>query len=86
MGKQPRKSETIIDMPLLDTRNGKDLVGTFIADPVLQILSFAAAPVQDSYNLEKDDAAVIENAYRIENIFLVEGNHSSEIITINGNL
>ena len=32
----------IIDMPLPDTRNGKDLTGTFIADPVLQILSFAA--------------------------------------------
>ena len=29
-------------MPLLDTRNGKDLMGTFIADLVLQILSFAA--------------------------------------------
>ncbi|MFQ9893848.1 MAG: recombinase family protein [Emergencia sp.] len=32
----------VIDMPLLDTRNGKDLMGTFIADIVLQILSFAA--------------------------------------------
>ena len=32
----------IIDMPLLDTRNGADLMGTFIADLVLQILSFVA--------------------------------------------
>lgn len=32
----------VIDMPLLDTRNGKDLLGTFIADLVLQILSFVA--------------------------------------------
>lgn len=32
----------VIDMPLLDTRNGKDLMGTFIADLVLQILSFVA--------------------------------------------
>ena len=32
----------VIDMPLLDTRNGKDLMGTFIADIVLQILSFVA--------------------------------------------
>lgn len=32
----------IIDMPLLDTRQGKDLLGTFIADLVLQILSFVA--------------------------------------------
>lgn len=32
----------VFDMPLLDTRQGKDLLGTFIADLVLQILSFAA--------------------------------------------
>ena len=32
----------VIDMPLLDTRNGKDLMGTFIADLVLQILSYTA--------------------------------------------
>jgi len=32
----------VIDMPLLDTRQGKDLMGTFIADLTLQILSFVA--------------------------------------------
>lgn len=32
----------VLDMPLLDTRNYKDLMGTFIADLVLQILSFVA--------------------------------------------
>ena len=32
----------VIDMPLLDTRTGKDLMGTFIADLVLQILSFVS--------------------------------------------
>ncbi|MBO5513908.1 MAG: recombinase family protein [Mogibacterium sp.] len=32
----------VIDMPPLDTRQGKDLMGTFIADLVLQILSFVA--------------------------------------------
>ena len=32
----------ILDIPLLDTRQGKDLMGTFIADLVLQILSFVA--------------------------------------------
>lgn len=32
----------VFDMPLLDTRQGKDLMGTFIADLVLQILSFVA--------------------------------------------
>ena len=32
----------VIDMPLLDTRRGKDLMGTFISDIVLEILSFVA--------------------------------------------
>lgn len=32
----------VIDMPLLDTRTAKDLLGTFIADLVLQVLSFIA--------------------------------------------
>lgn len=32
----------VLDMPLLDTRRDKDLLGTFIADLVLQVLSFAA--------------------------------------------
>ena len=38
----------VIDMPLLDTRNGKDLMGTFIADLVLQILSFVAQNERES--------------------------------------
>ena len=32
----------VIDMPLLDTRKNKDLLGTFISDLVLQILSYVA--------------------------------------------
>ena len=32
----------VIDMPLLDTRHGKDLTGTLIADIVLQLLSYVA--------------------------------------------
>ena len=32
----------VLDMPLLDTRRGKDLMGTFLSDIVLQLLSFVA--------------------------------------------
>ena len=32
----------VIDMPLLDTRRGKDLMGAFLSDIVLQVLSFVA--------------------------------------------
>lgn len=38
----------VIDMPLLDTRLNKDLMGTFIADLVLQILSFVAHSERDA--------------------------------------
>ncbi|MFQ9194575.1 MAG: recombinase family protein [Candidatus Gastranaerophilaceae bacterium] len=44
----------VIDMPLLDTRKGKDLMGTFIADLVLQILCFAAQNERD--NIKKRQA------------------------------
>lgn len=40
---QNRKIDiVVIDMPLLDTRRGKDLMGTFLSDIVLQVLSFVA--------------------------------------------
>ena len=32
----------VLEMPLLDTRRGKDLMGTFLCDIVLQVLSFVA--------------------------------------------
>ena len=38
----------VLDMPLLDTRLNKDLMGTFIADLVLQILSFVAHSERDT--------------------------------------
>jgi len=38
----------VVDMPLLDTRRGRDLMGAFIADLVLQILSFVAQSERES--------------------------------------
>ena len=38
----------VIDMPLLDTRRGKDLLGTFLSDIVLQVLSFVAENERDN--------------------------------------
>ncbi len=52
----------VIDMPLLDTRNGKDLMGTFIADLVLQILSFVAQSERES--IKKRQAEGIAAAKR----------------------
>ena len=39
----------VLDMPLLDTTLSKDLLGTFIADLVLQVLSFAAETSEKTY-------------------------------------
>ena len=50
----------VIDMPLLDTRSGKDLMGTFIADLVLQILSFVAQSERE--NIKKRQAQGIAAA------------------------
>lgn len=40
--KEKRIDICVLDMPILDTRQGKDLRGTFVADLVLQVLSFGA--------------------------------------------
>lgn len=52
----------VIDMPLLDTRKGKDLLGTFMADLVLQILSFVAENERE--NIRKRQEQGIEAAKR----------------------
>ena len=42
ISKKKKADIVVIDMPLLDTRRGKDLLGTFLSDIVLQVLSFVA--------------------------------------------
>jgi len=45
--KERRIAIVVLDMPLLDTREGRDLTGTLIADIVLQILSYVAQTERD---------------------------------------
>ncbi|MCI8738995.1 MAG: recombinase family protein [Oscillibacter sp.] len=40
--KERKSAIVVLDMPLLDTRQGRDLTGTLIADIVLQLLSYVA--------------------------------------------
>lgn len=44
----------VLEMPLLDTRRGKDLMGTFIADLVLQILSFVAQSERENIHKRQE--------------------------------
>ena len=52
----------VIDMPLLDTRNGKDLMGTFIADLVLQILSFVAQSERENIRKRQEQGIAAAKA------------------------
>lgn len=46
--KEKRVDIVVLDMPLLDTRQGRDLTGTLIADIVLQLLSYVAQTERES--------------------------------------
>ena len=43
----------VLDMPILDTRSGKDLLGTFIADTVLAVLSFVAQNERENIRIRQ---------------------------------
>lgn len=45
----------VIDMPLLDTRNYKDFMGTFIADLVLQVLSFVSENERENIRKRQEE-------------------------------
>ncbi|MEZ3454643.1 MAG: recombinase family protein [Oscillospiraceae bacterium] len=52
----------VIDMPLLDTRQGKDLMGTFISDLVLQILSFVAQNERENIRKRQEEGIAAAKA------------------------
>ena len=52
----------VIDMPLLDTRQGKDLMGIFIADIVLQILSFVAQSERENIKKRQEEGIAAAKA------------------------
>lgn len=52
----------VIDMPLLDTRQDRDLLGTFIADLVLQILSFVAQNERESIRIRQQQGIAAAKA------------------------
>lgn len=52
----------VLDMPLLDTRRGKDLMGTFLSDIVLQVLSFVAENERDNIRQRQADGIAAAKA------------------------
>ena len=53
-------------MPLLDTRQGKDLMGTFIADLVLQILSFVAQSERENIRKRQEQGIAAAKARGVQ--------------------
>lgn len=60
--KEIRADICVLDMPLLDTRQGKDLMGTFIADLVLQILSFVAQSERENIKKRQEQGIAAAKA------------------------
>lgn len=60
--KEKRIDIVVIDMSLLDTQNGKDLLGTFISDVVLQILSFVAQNERENIRLRQAEGIAAAKA------------------------
>ena len=56
----------VIDMPLLDTRTGKDLMGAFIADLVLQILSFVAQKERENIRCRQKEGIAAAKARGVQ--------------------
>ena len=52
----------VIDMPLLDTRQGRDLTGTLIADIVLQLLSYVAQTEREFIHLRQSEGIAAAKA------------------------
>lgn len=57
--KERKVDISVLDMPLLDTRRGKDLMGTFLSDIVLQVLSFVAENERKSIRQRQDRKSVV---------------------------
>ena len=60
--KSKKADIVVLDMPLLDTRNHKDLTGTLIADIVLQLLSYVAQKERENIKTRQAEGIAIAKA------------------------
>ena len=56
----------VLDMPLLDTRRGKDLMGTFLSNIVLQVLSFVAENERTNIKQRQAEGIAVAKAQGIK--------------------
>lgn len=60
--KMTKADIVIIDMPILDTRTNKDLIGTLISDIVLQLLSYVAQAERENIRQRQAEGIAIAKA------------------------
>lgn len=60
--KEKKVDIVVLEMPLLDTRRGKDLMGTFLSDVVLQVLSFVAENERSNIKQRQAEGIAIAKA------------------------
>ncbi len=56
----------VIDMPILDTRNGRDLMGTFLSDTVLALLSFVAQNERENIRTRQTEGIAAARARGVQ--------------------
>ena len=60
--KEKKADIVVLDMPLLDTRNDRDLTGTLISDIVLQLLSYVAQKERENIKARQAEGIAIAKA------------------------
>ena len=60
--KRKKADIVVINMPILDTRKGKDLIGTFLSDVVLQLLSFVAETERNNIRERQAEGIAVAKA------------------------
>ena len=56
----------ILDMPILDTRTNKDLIGTLISDIVLQLLSYVAQAERENIKIRQAEGIAVAKARGVQ--------------------
>ena len=64
--KEKQAAIVVLDMPLLDTRIGRDLTGTLIADIVLQLLSYVAQTEREMIKKRQAEGIAIAKASGVQ--------------------
>ena len=81
--KEKQAAIVVLDMPLLDTRQGRDLTGTLIADIVLQLLSYVAQTEREFIRRRQAEGIAAEQLPVLHPTFLRWVRQNDEVFSLN---